>query len=69
MIFTYQELKDKGMTDETILKEMSEGRLFKIEEGYYSDTRIFSYFDLIAKKQNRENKNGTFFVGFFGGGK
>lgn len=69
MIFTYQELKDKGMTDEAIMKEMSEGRLFKIEEGYYSDTRIFSYFDLIAKKQNPVNKNGTFFVGFFGGGK
>ena len=69
MIYTKQELIDKGMDDNKIEEELKYSRLFKIEDGYYSDTQIYGIFDLVQKKkqvEGKETNTGPFFIGFFG---
>jgi predicted transcriptional regulator of viral defense system len=50
MIYTYEELKNKGLDNYNINKRIEANRLFKIETGLYSSTKIYNQLEYIVKK-------------------
>lgn len=50
MIYSYQELKNKGLDNYNINKRIESNRLFKIETGLYSNTKIYNQQEYIVKK-------------------
>ncbi len=50
MIYTYNELKEKGYYAYNIKKMVNEEKLFKIEKGLYSDTKNYDQMEYITKK-------------------
>lgn len=50
MIYTYEELKNKGLDNYNINKKIETGKLFKIEAGLYSNTKIYNQLEYITKK-------------------
>ena len=56
MIYTYGELKNKGIDNYNINKKIEKKELYKIEEGLYSDTEKFNQLEYITKKY----PNGVF---------
>lgn len=41
MLYTYKELKDKGISNYNINKKVENKELYKIENGLYSDTEKY----------------------------
>ena len=50
MIYTYGELKNKGIDNYNINKKIEKKELYKIEDGLYSDTERFNQLEYITKK-------------------
>ena len=50
MIYTHGELKNKGLDNYNINKEIAKKRLYKIENGLYSDTEIYNPLEYVTKK-------------------
>ena len=50
MIYTYGELKNKGIDNYNINKKIEKKELYKIEDGLYSDTEKFNQLEYITKK-------------------
>lgn len=50
MIYTYEQCIDKYGSDYQIKKRILEGSLYKLEKGYYSNTKYSSYLELISIK-------------------
>ena len=50
MIYTYEELKNKGLDNYNINKRIETGKLFKIEAGLYSNNKIYNQLEYITKK-------------------
>ena len=70
MIYTKKELLEQGLDETKIETMLKNSQLYIIENEYYSDTQIYSLFDLAAKKRavatGETGKNNAFFIGFFG---
>ena len=50
MIYLYTTLRKKNLSDYQIKKLVKDGKLYMIKKGIYSDTKDYSYLELIAVK-------------------
>ena len=50
MIYLYTDLRKKNLSDYQIKKLVKDNKLYMIKKGIYSDTKDYSYFELIAVK-------------------
>ncbi len=50
MIYNYNEIKDKFGSDYQVKKAISNGMLYKLESGLYSDKESIHYLDIFTKK-------------------
>ena len=66
MIYSYKELKDKGLDGYNINKKVKNKELYKIDKGVYSDTKDYNRLEYVVKKYHNvifTNESAFFYLG------